>query len=190
MDGKNAHLSASARGRRFWRLVAAPTWESWYPRAIGFACGIGATVAGATPARVDSVIENAFPILIATASVLAGFQAASLAVMMSVLSTPIMKYLQSTGHYRVLLGFQWSAIRSLLVFVLGATALYGYRWWMVPTDNERCPDCHWISAGIAPVAIGGSTALFVHAVLSAYRVTGLMFKILKSPSGPPTDGTD
>lgn len=143
--------------------------EMWYPWFWGgVAMGLCAWFAP-DPKWMYDAIKGALGSAVDASSVLAGFQATGIALLLALINSSPIKRLARTNTYRKLVSYHFQTLVTLLVLAVGATALQGY---MAVEKSFH----GWDRAVIAVCA-----GLVTCAVGCVWRISRLMFLVLTDP---------
>jgi hypothetical protein len=129
-------------------------------------------ILGVSEATYARLAANVFPVALNAAAVFAGFQAASQSVMLAVLDSPTMKALRKSGHYQLLVDYQWGLIRTLFWFIFAGLAV-------LTLGSAGMSGPSFRRTGAAALA-----SLFTWLFLACLRAARLMVKLLRAGHGP------
>jgi hypothetical protein len=152
-------------------------WEQIYPLVCGGACGIACGWAASkwsiTDTNYAALVKDVLPVIVSVASVLAGFQAAGQAIMVSVIASRsrAIAFMRGADTYKLLTKYIWEGLALLMLAIALATAVLVVR--SVAPDFKR----EWTQ----PVVVGLLAAAFVASFLASYRIMRLMVRLLEDP---------
>lgn len=97
------------------------TWERSYPYLFALMAGVLAYRFGTS--NLYAGMENAIGEVVSASSIIVGFLATAMAIMMSIGDNPILKRLKEAGSYKRILGYLWAAAFSALALVAVSVVL-------------------------------------------------------------------
>lgn len=140
--------------------------EMWYPWALGVAAGLGVYYFDPSADCVYGALNKSLASALDAAAVLAGFQSTALSLLLTLVSSPPIKYLRRVGLFEQLVWYHAHAIGALLLCIAFFVALLASM-----GVNDTFGD--WSRPVGAIVSL-----LVVAAMLAACRVTWLMVRVL------------
>ena len=150
--------------------------ESLYPWILAMIAGATAWYSPLSDTERKDVLDGVIEPAISVASILAGFQATALTVLLSVTGSEAVKFLKKAGKYDLLLKYIVSSFIGLVLFVLVA---------FVVLAAEKAGN----SAVLGRTTYATLAVLFTFALVASYRISILMIKLLKSKQADITTDT-
>jgi hypothetical protein len=146
--------------------LAKGYFEAFHPWLMGGVVFFFVYRANISDAQFKEVVERVLPPTISVSSVLAGFQGAGQAVLLSSLHSGTIEFLKRTGHYKRLVSYLWRAIFTLM-FTVAASLVVVF---LVASGKPA-----WLHNAPTLAVLSG---LFASAAAASYRINRLMFRIL------------
>jgi hypothetical protein len=121
---------------------------------------------------VDDIAAQVLPSAISVAGILAAFQMTGMTLLLVLVDTPTVKVLRQSGYFDLLMGYFWTAARTLWLFVGLAIAM------LAVTACKGSLSAH---ERLVPALLAAS---FTLAVAASLRMNRLMVKLLLNKGDP------
>lgn len=145
-------------------------WEQSYPYVLGVAAGAATgALFDLSGIEFDRLNQDVVPVSVTIAAILAAFQGASPAILISVGTSRAVRALRADGYYEVMIRY----LRESIIVLFGYIAVSSVFLVINAVLPDSWPDgqaCQWM--------FGALVMLFTTAFLTSYRITLLMAKLL------------
>ncbi|MFM9958472.1 MAG: hypothetical protein ACKVZJ_10370 [Phycisphaerales bacterium] len=151
------------------RAVRRGRAEMWWPWGCGGAAFLACLASPPEPTWIIPAVKGALGSAVDASSVLAGFQATGISLLLALINTAPVKRLARTGTYRKLVSYHFQTLIALLFLAVAATSMQGY----------LAVETNFLGWDRLVIAVGAGVV--VATVACVWRISRLMFLILVDP---------